>query len=80
MNPHAVVADEADVHNRPTAQWPPGFVMRSMLSATLMVVTVRTAQAKMSPPSTVGAKKTIATVPVCPALQKPEETAKRSSA
>jgi peptidoglycan hydrolase-like protein with peptidoglycan-binding domain len=50
--------------------------MRSMLSATLMVVTMGTAQAQMTPPSTAGAKpKTVATVPVRPALQKPEETA-----
>ncbi|MCA6107604.1 serine protease [Bradyrhizobium cenepequi] len=50
--------------------------MRSMLSATLMIVTMATAQAQMTPPSTAGAKpKTVATVPVRPALQKPEETA-----
>ncbi len=50
--------------------------MRSVLSATLMVVTIGSAQAQMTPPSTAGAKpKTVATVPVRPALQKPEETA-----
>jgi peptidoglycan hydrolase-like protein with peptidoglycan-binding domain len=50
--------------------------MRPMLSATLMVVTMGTAQAQMTPPSTAGVKpKTVATVPVRPALQKPEETA-----
>ncbi|WP_027580969.1 serine protease [Bradyrhizobium sp. Ai1a-2] len=48
--------------------------MRSMLSATLMIVTMGIAQAQTTPPA--GAKpKTVATVPVRPALQKPEETA-----
>ncbi|MGY3607351.1 MULTISPECIES: serine protease [unclassified Bradyrhizobium] len=50
--------------------------MRSVLSATLMVVTMGSAQAQVTPPSTAGAKpKTVAAVPVRPALQKPEETA-----
>jgi putative peptidoglycan binding protein/trypsin-like peptidase len=50
--------------------------MRSMLSATLMVVTIGIAQAQTTPPTTATAKpKTVATVPVRPALQKPEETA-----
>jgi peptidoglycan hydrolase-like protein with peptidoglycan-binding domain len=50
--------------------------MRSMLSATLMIVTMGIAQAQTTPPSTARAKpKTVATVPVRPALQKPEETA-----
>src|SRR4051794_11478207 len=51
--------------------------MRSVLSATLTVVVLGTsAQAQMTPPSTAGAKpKTVATVPIRPALQKPEETA-----
>jgi peptidoglycan hydrolase-like protein with peptidoglycan-binding domain len=50
--------------------------MRSVLSATLMIVTMGTAQAQMNPPSAAGSKpKTVATVPVRPALQKPEETA-----
>src|SRR6267142_79184 len=60
----------------------PGFVMRSVLSATLMVAASVSAvlgvpaQAQMTPPSTVGAKpKTVTTVPIRPALQKPEETA-----
>ena len=61
--------------------FPSGFVMRSMLSATLMVVTtfvagMGAAQAQLTPPSTAGAKpKVVTTVPVRPALQKPEDTA-----
>src|ERR1700761_1612084 len=56
---------------------PPGLVMRLVLSATLLVAALGTsAEAQMTPPSTAGAKpKTVATVPVRPALQKPEETA-----
>jgi peptidoglycan hydrolase-like protein with peptidoglycan-binding domain len=56
--------------------------MRSMLSATLMVVAAisagaaASAQAQMTAPSTAGAKpKVVATVPVRPALQTPAETA-----
>lgn len=55
---------------------PSGFVMRSVLSATLMFATIGAAHAQMTPPSTAGAKpKTVTTVPVRPALQKPEDTA-----
>src|SRR6201993_3929545 len=54
----------------------PGFVMRLVLSATLMVVAVGAAHAQLTPPTTAGAKpKTVTTVPVRPALQKPEDTA-----
>ncbi|WP_426438137.1 serine protease [Bradyrhizobium genosp. P] len=50
--------------------------MRSVLSATLMVAAMGAAQAQMTPPSTAGAKpKIVTTVPVRPALQKPEDTA-----
>jgi peptidoglycan hydrolase-like protein with peptidoglycan-binding domain len=54
--------------------------MRSVLSATLMmaasVFAASDALAQMTPPSTVGAKpKPVTTVPIRPALQKPEETA-----
>jgi peptidoglycan hydrolase-like protein with peptidoglycan-binding domain len=55
--------------------------MRSVLSATLMAVTIifvwgTCAQAQMTAPSTVGAKpRVVTTVPIRPALQKPEETA-----
>ena len=56
--------------------------MRSVLSATLMVaasvfaLSGPSAQAQMTPPSTAGAKpKPVTTIPVRPALQKPEETA-----
>lgn len=55
--------------------------MRSVLSATLMIAAsvfaASQAQAQMTPPSTAGAKpKPVATVPIRPALQKPEDTAK----
>ena len=54
--------------------------MRSVLSATLMIAASRfaasDAQAQMTPPSTAGAKpKPVTTIPIRPALQKPEETA-----
>lgn len=56
--------------------------MRSMLSATLMVVATvflvlgASARAQMTLPATVGPKpKVVTTVPIRPALQKPEETA-----
>ena len=56
--------------------------MRSMLSATLMIVAIgpfagEPAFAQLSPPSTAGAKpKTVATIPIRPALQTPADTAK----
>src|SRR5438874_6194044 len=55
--------------------------MRSVLSAILMiaasVLAASDARAQMTPPSTVGAKpKPVTTVPIRPALQKPEDTAK----
>jgi peptidoglycan hydrolase-like protein with peptidoglycan-binding domain len=46
-----------------------------MLSATLMVVTIGTAQAQTTAPAAGARPKTVATVPVRPPLQKPEETA-----
>ena len=51
--------------------------MRSMLSATLMVVLMGPpAQAQLTPPSSAGAKpKVVTTIPIRPALQKPEDTA-----
>ena len=59
----------------------PGFVMRSVLSATLMVAAIAafagaSAQAQMTPPSTAGAKpKPVTTIPIRPALQTPADTA-----
>src|SRR3977135_2960140 len=63
----------------------PGFVMRSMLAATLIFVTAflpafwgagTSAQAQMTAPSTTGTKpKPVATVPIRPALQTPADTA-----
>jgi len=51
--------------------------MRSMLSATLMVVLMGApAQAQLTPPSSAGTKpKVVTTIPIRPALQKPEDTA-----
>jgi peptidoglycan hydrolase-like protein with peptidoglycan-binding domain len=51
--------------------------MRSMLTATLMLAAAgASAQAQMTPPTTVGTKpKTVATVPIRPALQTPADTA-----
>jgi len=54
--------------------------MRSVLSATLMiaasVLAASDGQAQMTPPATAGAKaKPVTTVPIRPALQKPEDTA-----
>jgi len=59
----------------------PGFVMRSMLTATLICMTAFLAaatsvQAQMTAPSTAGAKpKPVTTVPIRPALQTPADTA-----
>lgn len=55
----------------------PGFFMRSMLTATLIfVASGASAQSQMTAPSTAGAKpKTVATVPIRPALQTPADTA-----
>jgi len=56
--------------------------MRSVLSASLLVVAIGAcagegALAQLSPPSTAGAKpKTVATIPIRPALQTPADTAK----
>ena len=54
--------------------------MRSMLSATLLIAAsafaASQARAQLTPPSTAGARaKPVTTVPIRPALQKPEETA-----
>ena len=54
--------------------------MRSVLSATLMITALglaaSDARAQLTPPATAGAKaKPVATIPIRPALQKPEETA-----
>src|SRR6202171_5231686 len=59
----------------------PGFVMRSMLTATLICMTACLArgtsvQAQMTAPSTLGSKpKPVTTVPIRPALQTPADTA-----
>lgn len=55
--------------------------MRSVLSATLMIAALgfaaSDARAQMTPPATAGAKaKPVTTIPIRPALQKPEDTAK----
>ena len=47
-----------------------------MIAATVIVAPVASAQAQLTPPSTAGTKpKPVTTVPIRPALQKPEETA-----
>src|ERR1700680_3262986 len=59
----------------------PGFVMRSMRTATLICMTTSLAAgpsvpAQMTAPSTAGAKpKPVTTVPIRPALQTPADTA-----
>src|SRR5258708_3101359 len=92
LNPSAIVADQADVLNWPDVNDRStipfriascaslGFVMRSVLSATLMVAAAMwgtSAQAQMTTsPSTAGTKpKPVTTIPIRPPLQKPEETA-----
>jgi hypothetical protein len=55
--------------------------MRSVLSATLMIaaagLAASDARAQLTPPATAGAKpKPVTTIPIRPALQKPEDTAK----
>src|ERR1700690_2986439 len=59
------------------ASMDPRFVMRSMLTATLIfVATAVSAQAQLTPPSTAGTKpKQVATVPIRPGLQTPADTA-----
>jgi peptidoglycan hydrolase-like protein with peptidoglycan-binding domain len=53
-----------------------GFVMRSMLAATLMFVTAAGAHGQMTTPPIPGTKpKPVQTVPIRPALQTPSETA-----
>ena len=90
LNRSAVVAYQADVLNWRDVndRFPllPGFVMRSVLSATLMMTVLGlvfsgpSAQAQMTPPSTAGTKpKPVATQPIRPELQKPEDTAKALS-
>jgi peptidoglycan hydrolase-like protein with peptidoglycan-binding domain len=47
-----------------------------MIAASILAVSVVSAQAQLTPPSTAGARpKTVTTVPIRPALQKPEDTA-----
>src|SRR5882724_359758 len=54
----------------------PRFVMRSMLTATLIFMATGAAHAQLTPPSTAGAKpKQVTTVPIRPALQTPADTA-----
>ncbi|SDO15393.1 serine protease [Afipia sp. GAS231] len=47
-----------------------------MIAASILAVSVVSAQAQLTPPSTAGAKpKPVTTIPIRPALQKPEDTA-----
>src|SRR6202166_4772784 len=61
----------------PGTSMTPRLLMRSMLTATLMLAAAgASAQAQMTAPTTVGTKpKTVATVPIRPALQTPADTA-----
>ncbi|MEH2481108.1 peptidoglycan hydrolase-like protein with peptidoglycan-binding domain [Nitrobacteraceae bacterium AZCC 2146] len=49
--------------------------MRSMLTATLMIVAASSAQAQMTPPAAAGKPKPVTTIPIRPALQTPADTA-----
>ncbi|MDB5565133.1 MAG: Peptidoglycan-binding domain 1 protein [Tardiphaga sp.] len=49
--------------------------MRSMLTATLMIVAASSAQAQMTPPVAAGKPKPVTTIPIRPALQTPADTA-----
>src|SRR5437588_8860920 len=84
VNRRAVGADQADVLNWPEvndrSKHLSGFVMRSVLRAIWIiasaVLAVSSAQAQLTPPSTAGSRpKPATTVPIRPALQKPEDTA-----
>jgi peptidoglycan hydrolase-like protein with peptidoglycan-binding domain len=75
LNRVTVIADQADVHHPPTRNNLPGFVMRSLVSATLMAVTIGAVQAQMTPPTTAGAKKAVVTLPILPSSPTPEEIA-----
>src|SRR5712672_1983292 len=74
--------NDSDIPTRIPSNIPLGFVMRSVLSASLLVVAIGAcagegALAQLSPPSTTGAKpKMVATIPIRPALQTPADTAK----
>jgi peptidoglycan hydrolase-like protein with peptidoglycan-binding domain len=85
LNRRAVGADQADVLNWPEvndrSKHHLGFVMRSvlraiwMIAASILAVSVVPAQAQLTAPTTAGARpKPVATVPIRPALQKPEDT------
>src|SRR3954469_9333917 len=51
-------------------------IAASVLQVLVLVVSVGSAQAQLTPPSTAGARpKPVTTVPIRPALQKPEDTA-----
>jgi peptidoglycan hydrolase-like protein with peptidoglycan-binding domain len=75
MNPRPVGVDQADVLN--CARVNLGFVMRSAIAATLMIVaTAGSVQAQMSGTAATGVRaKPVATVPIRPALQTPADTA-----
>jgi peptidoglycan hydrolase-like protein with peptidoglycan-binding domain len=75
MNPRLVGADQADVLY--CARVKPGFVMRSAIAATfVLVASAVSAQAQMTAPSAADARpKPVTTVPIRPALQTPADTA-----
>lgn len=74
MNPRAVVADRADVLNCVCVNL--RIVMRSVIAASLvMVTTACAAQAQTAPPAAAVKPKPVVTVPVRPAVQTPADTA-----
>src|SRR6516165_7827778 len=77
LNQGAAVADQRDVLKLARRQLRfPGFVMRAMLAAMILLTSGQLAQAQSTPPTTAGAKaKQAATVPIRPAVQAPADTA-----
>src|SRR6185312_14789176 len=79
LNHGSPVADQSDVFNCPRfngARFVMRFVMRSMLTATLILIARLPAEAQMTAPSTAGTKpKTVTTTPIRPGLQTPAGTA-----
>jgi hypothetical protein len=74
VNPHPVGADQADVLNHARVKL--GFVMRSAIAATIVIVASASAQAQMSGTAVTGVRaKPVTTVPIRPALQTPADTA-----
>jgi peptidoglycan hydrolase-like protein with peptidoglycan-binding domain len=78
LNPQIAVTDPADVLNcrKINRRLHTGHVMRSILSATAMILLASAAHAQSPAPSAPAKPKPVTTVPVRPALQTPADTAK----